>query len=98
VTLKGRIEKNSFFLGFAEGYCHKIGALKKESCSETMRGLMVIEGKLIEAKEMVYAKLRSSKSRIKFSPAAAALGKIFGKNFQIQPAVPKKPSLLIENA
>lgn len=96
VALKGRVEKNSFFLGFAEGYCHKVGALKKESSPETRHGLMVIEGKLIEAKEMVYDKLRSSKSRHKFSPEAAALGKIFGNNFQIQPAVPKKPSILIE--
>ena len=47
-NVKGRIAKNSFFLGLAKGYCNKIKALKKTHSDAITNALMVIEKKLID--------------------------------------------------
>lgn len=85
--LRGVTAKNSFFLGLAKGYCNKIGALKKEYKSEATNALMVIEKKLIEAKEMAYGRLTRSRSSGRYCPKSAAVGQQMGKNMNINPAI-----------
>jgi hypothetical protein len=55
----------------------------------THSALMVIEKKLITAKEMVYPRLRTTKSRRMHSADAASLGQQMGKNLNINPAISK---------
>jgi uncharacterized protein DUF2786/SprT-like family protein len=88
-SLQGQIAKNSFFHGLAKGYCNKIEKLKKGYGSATHSALMVIEKKLITAKEMVYPRLRTTKSRRMHSADAASLGQQMGKNLNINPAISK---------
>lgn len=85
--LKGSVAKNSFFLGIAKGYCNKIQALKREYNYDAANGLMVIEKKLMEAKEMVYERLSSCKSRGSHCPTSSSLGEKMGKTLQINPAI-----------
>jgi hypothetical protein len=86
-NLSGMVAKNSFFLGIAKGYCNKIQALKREYNNEVTQALMVIEKKLIEAKEMVYPRLSSSKSSGKYCQQSSSLGELMGKNLNINPGV-----------
>jgi len=88
-TLKGLIAKNSFYLGIAKGFCDKIEFLKKEYQRDGVvgNGLMIIEKKLIEAKEMVYPHLRKSKSSGSYSHEASMLGQQMGKSLSIRPGV-----------
>lgn len=85
--LKGMIAKNSFFLGIAKGYCNKIHSLKREYNSDVSNALMVIEKKLVEAKEMIYSRLRSSTSSGRFCRESSALGEQVGKKLIINPAI-----------
>ena len=87
--LKGRIAKNSFFLGIARGYCNKIQALKVQYTNDVTSALMVIEKKLIDAKAMVYPRLSSSKSSAYYCQKSSALGEQMGRSLKINPAVKK---------
>jgi hypothetical protein len=86
-SLKGPVAKNSFFLGIAKGYCNKINSLKKEYPGDTANALMVIEKKLIDAKAMIYSRLRSTSSNGRFCRESSSLGEQVGKNLTINPAV-----------
>lgn len=88
-NLKGAVAKNSFLLGIARGYCNKIEALKKSYNSQVANALMIIEKKLIEAKEMAYQRLRSHKSIAGYCPNSSALGEMMGKSLNINPALNK---------
>jgi len=88
--LKGRIAKNSFFLGLAKGYCNKIQALKREYQSEMTQALLVIEKKLMDAKSMAYPHLVSIKSGAHVCPKSSALGEKMGRELNIRPAVKKE--------
>ncbi len=85
--LRGLTAKNSFFQGLAKGYCNKIGALKKEYKNDTINALMIIEKKLILAKEIVYPRLTQSRSSGGYCPTSDAVGQQMGKNMNINPAV-----------
>lgn len=85
--LKGMVAKNSFFLGIAKGYCNKIQALKREYTHDVSHALMVIEKKLVEAKSMVYPRLRSCKSSGSHCPESSALGELVGKKLNINPGI-----------
>ena len=85
--LKGLVAKNSFFRGLAMGYCNKIRALKKEYSGDVTNALMVIEKKLIDARDMVYPRLSVTKSSASFCQESAALGERAGKQLTINPAV-----------
>lgn len=82
-TLSGITAKNSFFLGIAKGYCNKIKFLKQSYESDFLNGLMVIEKKLDQAKEMVYPRLSTFKSSGGYSPEASSLGQKMGNALSI---------------
>ena len=90
-NLKGKIAKNSFFLGLAKGYCNKIQALKREYNSDVTNGLMVIEKKLMDARAMVYQRLTSNKSSASYCRESSALGEQMGRQLNIRPAL-NRPS------
>jgi len=85
--LKGATAKNSFFLGVAKGYCQKVEALKKEHTVGETKALMVIEKQLIEAQDMVYARLSSKTSSAKYCPSSGKLGEKMGRQLNINPAI-----------
>jgi len=87
--LKGTVAKNSFFLGLAVGYCDKIHALKREYNPETSKALLVIENKLVDAKEMVYPRLSSTRSSGRLCRESSALGEQMGRQLTINPALNK---------
>lgn len=87
--LQGQIAKNSFFYGLAKGYCDKIEAHKKRYDTATSSALLVIEKQLTEAKEMVYPKLKTKKSKRGYSPDADSLGQKMGKNLNINTGISK---------
>ena len=91
-NLKGTIAKNSFFLGLAKGYCNKIQALKREYNSEAANALMVIEKKLIDAREMVYRRLSSTRSSGNYCQRSSALGEQMGRQLNINPAINRSSS------
>jgi Protein of unknown function (DUF2786)/SprT-like family len=88
-NVKGRIAKNSFFLGLAKGYCNKIKALKKTHSSDEANALMVIEKKLFDATNLVYRRLSSAKSHAGYCSESSALGEQMGRKLNIHPAIDK---------
>ncbi len=97
-ALKGRTAKNSFFLGIAKGYCNKIQFLKKSYGSDLVNGLMIIEKKLVEAKDLVYPRLSTSKMHGGYCPEASSLGQKLGSALSIHLGVgntPKQSNLQI---
>ena len=88
--LKGRLAKNSFFLGIARGYCDKIKALKKQYGPETVNALMILEKKLINARDLAYPRLSSRVSYAGHCPYSSQLGEKMGRALNINPAVSKK--------
>lgn len=86
-NLKGIIAKNSFLFGIAQGYCKKIGALKKEYDTEATNALIVIEKKLVDAQAMAYRRLTTVKSSARCCPESSALGEKMGKQLNINPAL-----------
>ena len=87
--LKGTVAKNSFFLGLAQGYCNKIGALKKEQDADATNALIVIEKKLTDAKAMAYRRLSSTRSQGGHCAASSAVGEKMGRELNINPALNK---------
>jgi predicted SprT family Zn-dependent metalloprotease len=85
--LKGLIAKNSFLLGLAKGYCNKIQALKKECHTDSGQGLMIIEKKLMDAKELIYKRLSQRKSSSSCCHASSSLGEKMGRQLNINPAI-----------
>jgi len=86
-NLKGMVAKNSFFLGISKGYCIKIEALKRSHRTEEKNALLIIEKQLVDAKEMVYKRLTSSRSNGRYCPESSALGEKMGKQLSINPAI-----------
>lgn len=89
--LKGAIAKNSFFLGIAKGYCNKIQALKREYNCEEKHALMIIEKKLIDAKDLVYQRLSATKSSGNHCAESSAIGEKMGRQLNIHPAINRTP-------
>lgn len=90
--LKGAVAKNSFFLGLAKGYCDKIQGLKREYNSEITKALLVIENKLMDAKDMAYPRLSSVKTSGACCPNSSALGEKLGRLLNIIPGINKAPA------
>lgn len=85
--LQGITAKNSFFLGIAKGYCNKIAFLQRSE-TEDRNTLIVLEGQLEKAKQLVYPrKLGSLKTRRGFCPESARLGELAGQDLQINPGL-----------
>lgn len=85
--LKGKTAKNSFFLGVTKGYCQKVNAFQKEHTSSHTQALLVIEKKLVIAKELIYPRLFSKKVSGNYCPHSSLLGEKAGKNLQISTAI-----------
>jgi len=85
--LKGMVAKNSFFMGIAKGYCNKINSLKRVYDTDVSNALLVIEKKLVEAKKMVYQRLKSTKSGGRYCPLSGTLGEKIGRELNIQPGI-----------
>lgn len=85
--LKGMIAKNSFFLGVAKGYCNKINALKKDYDSDKENALIVLEKKLVNAKELIYSRLSSVGSSARHCQNSSAIGEQVGRQLNINPAI-----------
>ena len=85
--LKGMVAKNSFYEGVARGYCAKVQALNRSQPNASTQALMVIEKQLQEAKEMVYPRLQTVKSRRKGCQFSSSLGESVGKQLNINPAL-----------
>ena len=88
-NLRGTVAKNSFFIGLAKGYCNKVQALKREYNNDVTNALMVIEKKLIDAREMVYQRLSSTKSCASHCWESSAVGEQMGRQLNINPAINK---------
>lgn len=93
-SLKGKVAKNSFFTGFAKGYCNKVQALKKEYDQQHLNALMVIEKKLESARALIYPRLSYSARGGNFCAESATLGEKLGKAFSINPAIKTKETEL----
>lgn len=96
--LKGMVAKNSFFLGIAKGYAEKIKALKRTYSPDVSQALLVIEKKLVDAKSMVYPRLRYTRSNASFCQQSSQLGEQVGRSLTITPGIQqqqKSRSLLI---
>jgi hypothetical protein len=89
--LRGITARNSFLLGIAHGYCNKVSALKKDYTGDVSNALMVIEKKLVAAKQMVYPRLTSTKSRRGYCAESALMGEQMGRSLTINPALNKTP-------
>lgn len=87
VGLKGMTAKNSFFMGVAKGYCNKIQFLKREYNTDTTNALMIIEKKLVDAKEMIYPRLTKSNSNARYCSESARLGEQAGSKLNINHAI-----------
>lgn len=87
VHLKGMVAKNSFFLGIAHGYRNKIGRLQSQYQSDLANSLMVIEKKLVDARDMVYPRLSSGKSNGGYCHESSLLGQQAGHQLNINPAL-----------
>ena len=85
--LKGLIAKNSFFRGIASGYVDKIQSLKSSYSGEVSRSLMVIEGKLKEAVNVVCGRLTYTSSSSSVCGKASELGHQAGRSLNINPGV-----------
>lgn len=85
--LKGVVAKNSFFLGIAKGYCNKINSLKREYHPDVSNALLVIEKKLVDAKEMVYPRLSYSRTNRRHCSESSALGEQVGRKLTINPGL-----------
>lgn len=92
LDIKGLVAKNSFFIGIARGYCHKIEALKKGYDADTSRAVMVLEKQLKAATSLVYPRLSSSTSHASYCSRSAALGEQMGRQLSINPAVSQSQS------
>lgn len=79
--------KNSFFLGIAKGYCHKIENLKKDYSIDVNTALIVVEKKLCEARNMAYKILSNTRSSGKYCGKSSAMGEQIGKQLNIHPAI-----------
>ena len=86
-SLKGMLAKNSFFLGLAKGYCEKVATLKRSYSGDLSRALLVLEKKLVDAKAMVYPRLRYTRTSAGFCPASSSLGHTAGSSLTINPAI-----------
>lgn len=89
--LKGALAKNSFFFGLAKGYCDKVEALKNEYSEKVAHSLIVLEQKLIHAKEMIYPRLCATKSNRSYSLQASLLGEHMGKQLTIHSSLTRDP-------
>lgn len=87
IGLKGKVAKNSFFIGIAQGYCSKINIQKKSFSHSVSQALMILSNKLTEAKKMVYPRLHTTKSHAKYCPTSSQLGQKAGTELVIKPAV-----------
>lgn len=85
--LKGKVAKNSFFLGIAKGYCNKINSLKMDYNTDVKNALIVINEQLKEAADIVYERLSRTSSSRTVCQTSSLLGELMGKNLQIKPAV-----------
>jgi hypothetical protein len=85
--LKGLASKNSFFRGIAKGYVEKINDLKNSYTKEVSNALIVIEGKIEEAKALAYKRLVSSSSRVSHCSKSSSLGEAAGRGLNINPSI-----------
>lgn len=88
--LSGAVAKNSFFTGLAKGYCDKLQAFKRDYTTDTSKALLVIEKKLLDAKEMAYPRLSSMRAGGGYCPNSSALGEQMGRQLSINPGLGNK--------
>lgn len=88
--LSGLREKNSFFLGVAQGFNLKMAKAKSSYSTEDQKALMVVEKKLTVDTQMIYRRLSTTQSGHQSDARANQHGMEKGKNLTIRNAVEGK--------
>jgi hypothetical protein len=88
--IKGVRSKNSFFLGVAEGFDHKMKEAKKKYSDEDKKALILVEKKLEVDTQLIYGRLGRSYSDHQTDSAAKDLGHSAGLKLSIKNAVEGK--------
>lgn len=88
--LSGLREKNSFFLGVAQGFDLKMKKSKDSYSAEDKKALMVVEQKLQIDTQAIYRRLSSTRSGHHTDERANSYGKASGMNLTIRNAVEGK--------
>lgn len=88
--LSGLREKNSFFLGVAQGFEIKMKRSKETYSAEDQKALLVVENKLMVDTQVIYGRLSSVRSGHQSDAFANSLGKEKGQNLSIRSAVEGK--------
>ena len=82
--------KNSFFLGVAEGFTHKMELAKKRYDVSDQKALLVVERKLERETEIIYRRLSTSRSGHRTDYEASLAGHEKGLSLTIRNAVEGK--------
>lgn len=86
--LKGKRDKNSFFIGVAQGFCEKNKTSQRESCSN--KELVTLSNQLTTHKKRVYSRLSHQNTQAVTNHKAKDIGRKKGKSLSINPAVKNK--------
>lgn len=89
-NFKGIQAKNSFFLGVAEGFHHKMTAAKMRYSEEDKKALIVVEKNLETTTQMIYKRLGNSRSGHQTDYEASLAGHEKGLSLTIRNAVEGK--------
>lgn len=89
-NLSGLREKNSFFLGVAQGFDLKMKKSKESYSTEDQKALLVVEKKLTIDTRQIYRRLSTLQSGHQSDERANSYGKEKGKNLTIRNAVEGK--------
>lgn len=88
--LTGLREKNSFFIGVAQGFEEKMKRSKEAMKPEDKKALVLVEKKLAVNTQIIYRRLSHSRSDSRVDHRANQFGKEKGKNLTIRNAVEGK--------
>lgn len=88
--LSGLREKNSFFLGVAQGFDHKMKQSKANYSSDDKKALLVVEQKLTVDTQMIYRRLSTTHSGHQSDARANQHGREKGQSLTIRNAVEGK--------
>ncbi len=94
-NLKGLRQKNSFFLGVAQGYEQKIKETQSHYSQEESKSLVLIKADLKEKTDKIYGRLRGSYSNSAYDDKSASRGRSHGKRLSINEGIKKNSNKLI---
>lgn len=88
--LQGLRAKNSFFLGIAKGFEHKMKESKAQFTTEEQRALIIVEEDLTEKTKVIYRRLGFTRTANNIDDHAGSIGIQSGKNLSIRQGVEGK--------